>query len=799
MADIDTNWTWNFTGPTTMSKAHSRANLPKEVAWDLIGFDGNETGCLRTHPGFKRLTGSGGTFTPVSGNANVIGFFPVSFLTSSTTYVWGYVWVEFVAGTPNQIKFYGRFMGGDSNTLLTATPTNGLLYTYSASTAEEDPITLEATTDISVETSGRFLLLFVRGAKPHLLTITVSSGSWNISLNTDVGTGFHPLALTTNNTSTALTNLTVSGDGTVFHVTNTSTSGLDITMTQGTYSFACQFLDTTTGRKSALSNIVTVLVPPLTDATHGTKTFIGYQIFNVTGYNRALVYRSVNLGTGASALASTGSPLHLDRIVTLGNSPVVNDVLQTDTMLVYQDIFVDQGEYDSFAPRGGVTGFLGNTLFVSRISDGTSLAGGNPAEAADSLHPVTPASPPRSRGDMRWSSTGSMSVEHFPASGRWVPKSPGHEIIGLRGIGNYLMAFGSDRIYRVGRAGAFIKVEEGHLGTGLQGKYALETIGTMTYFVAGGGLKAISGEGQLDDVTALDNLINVTWVESRANIQLAFDARGQCLTVYQPDDRTGSANGRAAILWFGTNRVTELVDLPFWYARTGSVFIEEIMQRRTLFVKQDSNTTMGVYIVDHERSNTTPKNLCGGTPRYVEQHPNNQPTPEEWDCAVYSMTTGERDAVSVISIPGEAQWSVAPMVQQWVGGNVGMQPAPGQPEYKEFFRQKQISSVGAYFETVLAYNLPAGTTWRSLAYRGTEVLPYTLTQPRNSAGTITTCFSTDAGTPGTLNNAPLGTGRHGIVWPSLSVGWRCDAVGVDVRLLAFSATGKILESDRRYI
>ncbi|NBT59729.1 hypothetical protein EBT16_13190, partial [bacterium] len=37
--------------------------------WDLIGFDGNEPGCLRTHPGFRRLTGSGGTFTPITAPA----------------------------------------------------------------------------------------------------------------------------------------------------------------------------------------------------------------------------------------------------------------------------------------------------------------------------------------------------------------------------------------------------------------------------------------------------------------------------------------------------------------------------------------------------------------------------------------------------------------------------------------------------------------------------------------------------------------------------------------------------------
>jgi hypothetical protein len=67
-----------------MSKAQSRAFLPKEMSWDMIGFDGNEVGSLRTHPGFKSID----TFTPVDNVANVIGFFPITVLTSGTTYVY---------------------------------------------------------------------------------------------------------------------------------------------------------------------------------------------------------------------------------------------------------------------------------------------------------------------------------------------------------------------------------------------------------------------------------------------------------------------------------------------------------------------------------------------------------------------------------------------------------------------------------------------------------------------------------------------------------------------------------------
>jgi hypothetical protein len=377
----------------------------------------------------------------------------------------------------------------------------------------------------------------------------------------------------------------------------------------------------------------------------------------------------------------------------------------------------------------------------------------------------------------------------------------------MRQVGNYMIALAPDRVYRVGRAGAFIKVEEGHVGYGLMGKWALENIGTMVYFVSGGGLKAISMEGQIEDVTALDHLLNVTWVSNRASIQMAYDARGQCLTVMQPDTGAYQADGRAAILWFGTNRVTELIDLPFRYVRSGGMYTEGQVQRRAFFVKRDSATTMGVYVVDHERSVAYPKNLCGGTARILSNlgpfgAPGSwTPTAEEYDCALYEVVSSDRYAMTDSGgIAGDAYVSIGPMFQQWVGGNVGMQAVPGQPEFKDFFRQKQISSCRTYHETVaVPVSMPSTAAWRAVVYRGSETDPYTTGQPLDHSGAVMGSFNTSLTNPGYLANAVVGTGRHGVLWSSLSPGWRCDIVGVDVRLLAFSAVGRILDSDRRYV
>jgi hypothetical protein len=210
---------------------------------------------------------------------------------------------------------------------------------------------------------------------------------------------------------------------------------------------------------------------------------------------------------------------------------------------------------------------------------------------------------------------------------------------------------------------------------------------------------------------------------------------------------------------------------------------------------------MGVYVVDHERTSAYPKNLCGGTARFVSNFPMTA-TAEEYDCAGYNVSNGSRTTVADLASSGienSVNHSIAPMFQQWVGGNIGMQSVPGQPEFKDFFRQKQISSCRAYYETLAVPTLPSNAAWRAVVYRGTETDTYTTGQPLDHSGNVLASFSTDNTNPGYLANAIVGTGRHGVLWSSLSPGWRCDMVGVDVRLLAFSAVGRILDSDRRYV
>ena len=372
-------------------------------------------------------------------------------------------------------------------------------------------------------------------------------------------------------------------------------------------------------------------------------------------------------------------------------------------------------------------------------------------------------------------------------------------IIGMRTVGNYMMAFSADRAYRIGRAGQFIKVEEVHLGYGLSGVDALEGVGGMVYFVSGGGVKAISAEGKIDDVAGLDSLVNRLWLGQKSQIKMGFDAIGQCLTIMKPPTALGVADGAAVCMWFGTNRITELTDLPFHYVRSGAHIVGGQLQRRAVFYKRNSTTAWGAYIVDHERIRGTGKNLCGGVAR-VEAAGGITATAQEFDCACYLVETGERATVTGTNAGmfSGLNFSVAPILFRWVGGNVGTQGDPGQPEYKDFFRQKQLSTASTYFEVVSVGTLPAtNATWRALAYRGTEETAMSTAVPTTRTGSIPNTFTVGDTNPELAGTAPFG--KHGIMWSSLSVGFQCDIVGVDLRLLAFNVVGKVLDTSRRYV
>lgn len=877
MADNDTQWTWNFTGPTTMSKAQSRPSTPREIAWELTGIDGNTPGCLRTHPAFKNIS----TFTA---SGTLVNFFPITVIYNATTYYVGYVVVREVAGTPNRTHFdFNLSSNGSTVTSITS------VHTVDATGLEVD-----------IQSYGRYVYIYIRGYPAQV--VYVASGTPTLT-KLPAGPGLVPTVETQLDTGTAavvaapcgVASATVIGGGSGYAsaptvtfaapsnpgrtaqgyavissgvvtsivitdqgsgytsvpsitfssgaaaatavlnpgVATASTTGRLAVMVDkrgttgktlyksGSYGFAVQFLDSTTGRKSQISEIAYLEVPKngTSDQSLPIMVRVWFPSYYTGGawvrgvgstagiYDKALIYRTVNQGTGGTLYGS--GPLHLDSIITAPAStamvtPDGVNLRVSDTQLVYQDTFAGRTRSDNVPPQGGVAQFLGSTLFVSRVLDNTATA------LTDSVTGVTPPNPPPGVGDLRWSTTLDVQPENFSQFSRWVPQTPGNEIIAMRRVGMSMLGFSTDRMYKISRADSFIKVEEMHVGYGVAGKDALEAIGTMTYLVSGAGLKAISADGQLEDVTSLDTLLNVDWASSKSNLKMAFDATGQCLHILKPS--VNGPDGEAACMWFGTNRITMLKDLPFKHMRSGNWIVSSKNVRRSLFVKRHNGSgTYGVYMVDYER--TLPgTNLCGGTARNVSFGPVSPPGPKpappltptvyEFDCAAYSLdgtmtrtTVAHMADVGNASVYANTNWSVAPILFRWTGGNIGFQMQPDQPEFKDFFRQKQVTNAAAYVELLGPVSEPEFTqSWCAEVYEGTSDVPIYTATPVNQSGVQ---VSTINYVGNEMPRAPFG--QHGVMGASLSPSFVFPVCGVDIKLLAFSLTGRILDTQRRRV
>jgi len=410
----------------------------------------------------------------------------------------------------------------------------------------------------------------------------------------------------------------------------------------------------------------------------------------------------------------------------------------------------------------------------------------------------------------------------------------------MRKVGSFMIGFGQDRIYHIRRQGAYCRIEEMHPGYGLAARYGMEAVGNLIYFISNRGLKAISSEGQVDDVSGMNQILNDQWLGSVSTVQMAYDAPTMCLYTLKPtsggiNNGLINADGHAACMWFSTSCMTELYDLPFKYVRGGAWLntTTGTLERRSIFFKKKSNTQWGVYLPTTTRTGLN-VNLLGesvGQLGTIEEDNgvfsiNGGSAP--YGCAGYvlyspSGTTavGTRFLISDLNDGGLANGdivSLAPVYMQWTGANIGASQDPNMDGYKEFFRTKQISSCRAYVE----YNTEeypiidtdsAGSVnpfWMCKLFRGanhlntsdhTPVDNAPLAGPAfpgslSNAGASVTCFDpvTD---PESIPAAPFG--KHGVVYSSLSPSWICFWPGADVTLLAFSAKGKILDTEKRFL
>ena len=322
-----------------------------------------------------------------------------------------------------------------------------------------------------------------------------------------------------------------------------------------------------------------------------------------------------------------------------------------------------------------------------------------------------------------------------------------------------------------------------------------------------------------------------------------------------------------AILWFATSRMTEMVDLPFKFMRTGDVpNAAGSTDRRSLFFKpqSDDSTMWASFVADYDLAGDGPRagllqigsvdlptigtledylattDSTGGNVFTV--HPNSR---DMVGCAMYLLKTNpvtsptdysgslfERfnEATLRAEYAASAQHGnaslfvqtahpealnglvgVAPIKFQWTGSNFGYDPGNG-ADLRDFFKSKQISGMRAYIRTswydptILGALTSSGAhpTIAFQLFRDTEDSPLYQAVPIHRDGTLTNALVPDGDRDrmdgASFGQGVLGTGKkHGIAYASMSPSVMCVWPQVTINLLALSAKGKILDSDRRYV
>jgi len=339
----------------------------------------------------------------------------------------------------------------------------------------------------------------------------------------------------------------------------------------GTYSVAIRLLDSDTGRRTAISQIAEVYNRDFTVDGSGDAemNYMGVRIvWDTSKFDKAEIYRSIrveNMGSTISARI-----VHHTDTITLadwaydsggvypaGNASQMDQAVfffkLNDVATSWQPPYQDNRLFEEEVPKGGASCIVDNTLYVGNITGVT-------AALSDE---TTDTDKDRRIGQLRWSSTVELSPELFSPYGYHNLKNPGSEVIAITELAGNALGFSKDRQFHLRREGRYIQVHELHLGYGITGPHAYQTVAAMTYFMTDKGLKSVGANGQLDDVRAVNRIILKDWINELNDVTMALDSVQSCLYILNP------TSNEAICMWFNTAKITTLADLSFTQCRSG--------------------------------------------------------------------------------------------------------------------------------------------------------------------------------------------------------------------------------------
>lgn len=632
----DVTWTFSLLNASE-SKASARTGTPDGFVSELVGIDGTNNGGITPFAGFREMyrftpedtsvsyggiDWSGGTnpYVTYPYKAKVVDFWSFSVVAGTSTRVWGFVYVirrPNVIGSAACNNVYDLLMAFNAPNGTTTAQWRTVLLQQGMS--DGGILADQGNAVMSVETTSKAVYVFRRGVSPIAVYFKVASTSSTIAtLVSPAGPGKRIAARPFTNTAsppvevdfpTAAasahdatwfldpTNSTNSPGSVVFCrigsgstpaagtagagpyvVSNLTTAPV---LKGGSYSFAVQFEDSRSGRKSQISNNVDMTT------TAELKFFVD-GVYDSIRFDTLNIYRSVR--TDSAAGAYTNGILQLDAQVTLSSYEVSTLPIRSGTLpsttgvkffryayqlkdaaLVMQDVFLDKPSYSETMPKGGAGALLDGTMLVGNISDSASDLTGT--------------------GETRWSASGVDSPELFTALGQYKPTSVGDAVTCFKRTGQIMAGLTRNGVQFFSKQDGFVRALAAHQGYGVTGPYAAATVGPVTYYINYRGLKAIFPDGRLDDAQAINQLVGSEWysgttgAQELSDVSMAFDPATLCLYILNPTRR------QAVQMWFATGVMSELEDMSFskvtpgWWQDTDGGTNKNQLVPRALFLQ----------------------------------------------------------------------------------------------------------------------------------------------------------------------------------------------------------------------
>ena len=579
MPEAKKDWKTSLVGATSSTEG-GRSSVSFPNTYKLTGIDGTLDGPLRPFHGMKEVWRIDPTLygSNHDESSQLLDFFPVSFTTGGSGYAYGFVYrLRRKAGSTLADVYidYWTSVGEEwrkRQVVKLAAPI----------TPELDPVSGR---QMSVTVWGRFIYVFIQDSTPVAVT-TLRDSPFLHSVTTNPGPGKMPTLVSFKDSGGLgdITSIDEPARPGAAQIWLTEYEPTEPTLGEftadfyprdpdtrnklkpGDYSFAYVLYNTRNGRRSALSELAVAraedFIPPsFSDPDTAVPLYAVLEVtYDATKFDQIYVYRSVRVqSAGGTYVASI---LHLDNIITLAEykTKAQDDGLITggasqsaywyeleDKALAIQDTYVDRTVFDEEMPKGGSSIFQDNTMIVSGLRT-ASTSSDEDNRISDGTTGI---------GETRWSSLYEVSPELFPPGNRYFPKTPNNYILTFEEVGQNVIGFSIDRQYMFRKEGSSFRVQELHNGFGVTGPFASESVGAMAYIMTPKGVKTVDGGAQLDELTALNEVIIRDWRGNLSDVSMAYDPEISALFILNP------SFSETAVMWFNTAKVSLLKDTTF--------------------------------------------------------------------------------------------------------------------------------------------------------------------------------------------------------------------------------------------